>query len=136
MMLILFSEGNFQTLVIKKVLSHLKMHFNLNDYRYENIKYHIVIAEVWTILNQKCFGRFRLFSMNIEVGVGLKWGNWNLSHGFTTSCFIIGESLFSKLNPNFFLCKSGDTIKDILAAFFKKSGCINPGDQLLYIGFS
>ena len=46
MMIIIFSEGNFQTLVIKKALSQFKMHFNLNDCRYENIKYHIVIAEV------------------------------------------------------------------------------------------
>ena len=95
MMFIIFSEGNFQTLVTKKALSHLKMHFNLHDYRYENIKYHIVITEVWTILNQNCLGIFRLFSMNIEVSVGLKWGNWYLSHGFITFHFIIGESLFS-----------------------------------------
>ena len=35
-----------QTLVIKKGVSQLKMYFNLNDYRYENIKCNTVIAEV------------------------------------------------------------------------------------------
>lgn len=46
MMAIIFSEANFQTPGIKRALSHLKMHFSLNAYKYESIKYQVVIAEI------------------------------------------------------------------------------------------